>query len=196
LYPLPKLKTSVTLMFPSFLSPWNLLPGRQSMRLAVDIYNHPTSDAVGTPHSPHHRHQRMLHSSGPVTAGSWEPPDNPHRSQLRLTDLDELPQGSFVRRLVVLEVVRRCDSLSDTQESPRKYSGDTQERNGQPAYVLLGAEIYAEHTMGIERPATIDRTNLAESHRRKLAAATPAHAAGDSDRRRRRPWCRVQAAIP
>ncbi|MDT7713946.1 MAG: hypothetical protein QOG46_2877, partial [Pseudonocardiales bacterium] len=31
------------------------------------------------------------------------------------------------------------------------------------AYVLLGAEIYAEHTMGIERPATIDRTNLAKA---------------------------------
>lgn len=118
MYPLPKLKTSVTLMFPSFLSPWNLLPGRQSMRLAVDIYNHPTSDAVGTPHSPHHRHQRMLHSSGPVTAGSWEPPDNPHRSQLRLTDLDELPQGSFVRRLVVLEVVRRWVIRSVTLRNP------------------------------------------------------------------------------
>jgi hypothetical protein len=97
------------------------------MRLAVDIYNHPTSDAVGTPHSPHHRHQRMLHSSGPVTAGSWEPPDNPYRSQLRLADLDELTQGSFVRRLVVLEVVRRwvirSVTLRNPQEIFRRYSG-------------------------------------------------------------------------
>ncbi|MGH3768867.1 MAG: SCP2 sterol-binding domain-containing protein [Pseudonocardiaceae bacterium] len=38
------------------------------------------------------------------------------------------------------------------------------------AHVLFGAEIYAEYAQGVERPTSIDRTNVAESHRRRLAA--------------------------
>jgi hypothetical protein len=39
--------------------------------------------------------------------------------------------------------------------------------------MVLGAELYAEYAHGKERPTTIDRTDLAESHRRKLAELMP-----------------------
>lgn len=41
------------------------------------------------------------------------------------------------------------------------------------AHVALGAELYAEYARGVERPASIDRTDLAESHRRRVAELVP-----------------------